>query len=176
MKVLHKRASDLISKWVGESEKNIAAAFAEAKRKKMLLVFDEADSFLQNRENAQRCWEVTQVNEMLTQMENHPLPFICTTNLMENLDKAALRRFTFKVKYDFLTEPQVKVAFTHFFGTESTTALYDLTHLAPGDFAVVAKRVKICGVDDPKELVAMLRQEQNVRNVKTSPIGFVTNS
>ena len=84
MKVLHKRASDLISKWVGESEQNIAAAFAEARWKKMLLVIDEADSFLQDRRHAHRSWEVTQVNEMLTQMESHPLPFVCTTNLMDD--------------------------------------------------------------------------------------------
>ena len=174
MKVLHKRASDLMSKWVGESEQNIAAAFAEAKRKKMLLVFDEADSFLQDRRTAQRSWEVSQVNEMLTQMENHSLPFVCTTNLMNDLDQAALRRFTFKVKYDYLTESQVKAAFKHFFGTESTATLYDLTHLAPGDFAVVAKRAKICGVDDHKELVTMLRQEQDVKDVKTKQIGFGT--
>ena len=111
MKVLQKRASDLISKWVGESEQNISAAFAEAKRKKMLLVFDEVDSFLQDRRFALRNWEVTQVNEMLTQMESHPLPFICTTNLMEDLDQASLRRFTFKVKYDYLTQKQIAQAF-----------------------------------------------------------------
>jgi len=118
MKVLHKRASDLLSMWVGENEKNIAGAFAEAKQKKMLLVFDEADSFLQDRRNAMQSWEVTKVNEMLTQMESHPLPFVCTTNLMEGLDQASLRRFTFKVKYNFLTKPQIEMAFEHFFGNK----------------------------------------------------------
>ena len=173
MKVLHKRASDLLSMWVGGSEKNIAAAFAEARRKKMLLVIDEADSFLQDRRHAHRSWEVTQVNEMLTQMESHPLPFVCTTNLMDDLDQASLRRFTFKVKYDFLTRNQIETAFTHFFGAEPPNSLGSLTCLAPGDFTVVAKKARICGIDNPNELVAMLRVEQDVKEVRKS-VGFAT--
>ena len=153
-------------------EHPLAAAFSEAKKKKMLLVFDEADSFLQDRRNAQRSWEVTQVNEMLTQMESHPLPFVCTTNLMEDLDQASLRRFTFKVKYDFLTRQQVELAFRHFFGVEASVSMSDLTCLTPGDFAVVAKRAGICGIDSPKELAAMLRQEQEVKDVHSTPLGF----
>ena len=101
IEVVFKRASDLISKWVGETEQNIASAFAEAKAKKAMLIFDEADSFLQNRNNAQRSFEVTQVNEMLTWMESHEYPFVCTTNLFDSLDEASLRRFTFKVRYVF---------------------------------------------------------------------------
>ena len=172
MNILHKRASDLLGMWVGESEKNIAAAFSEARRKKMLLVFDEADSFLQDRRRAHRSWEVTQVNEMLTQMESHPLPFVCTTNLINGLDQASLRRFTFKVKYDFLTRKQIEAAFKHFFSMEPTVSLNGLTNLTPGDFAVVAMKARICGIDDPNELVAMLRMEQEVKDVKHNTLGF----
>jgi SpoVK/Ycf46/Vps4 family AAA+-type ATPase len=172
MKVLHKRASDLLSMWLGNSEKNIAAAFAEAKKKKMLLVIDEADSMLRDRRNAQRSWEVSTVNEMLTQMESHPLPFVCTTNLMDDLDQASLRRFTFKVKYDYLTQQQTESAFKHFFGAAATVPLGGLMYLSPGDFAVVAKKANICGIADHCELVTLLRQEQEVKDVKSNPIGF----
>ena len=171
MKVLHKRASDLMSMWVGENERLIAAAFAEARQKKMLLIFDEADSFLRDRRHAQRNWEVTQVNEMLTQMENHPLPFVCTTNLMDDLDQASLRRFTFKVKYDYLTRKQIELAFTHFFGAKPNVSLAGLSNLSPGDFAVVAKKATICGIADHNELVRMLWQEQDVKDVQRS-VGF----
>ncbi len=68
IEVLLKRASDLISPYVGQTEQNIAEAFAEAKAKKAMLIFDEADTFLQDRNNAVRSWEIAQVNEMLTQM------------------------------------------------------------------------------------------------------------
>ena len=106
-----KRASDLISCWIGETEKNIAAAFAEAQDTGSFLVFDEADSLLADRRFAQRNWEVSQVNEMLTWMESHPLPFACTTNFGEHLDAATLRRFVFKVALDYLSSAQVGAAF-----------------------------------------------------------------
>ena len=89
-----------MSAYVGETEQNIASAFAEAKSKGAMLVFDEADTFLQNRYNAVRSWEYSQVNEMLTQMESAEYPFVCTTNLIDTLDEAALRRFTFKIKFN----------------------------------------------------------------------------
>jgi SpoVK/Ycf46/Vps4 family AAA+-type ATPase len=58
--------------WLGESEKAIAAAFEEAADLRAFLIFDEADSPLRDRLSAHQAWEVTQVNEMLTQMERHP--------------------------------------------------------------------------------------------------------
>lgn len=120
IEVLLKRASDLISPYVGETEQNIAAAFSEAKSKKAMLIFDEADTFLQDRNNAVRSWEVAQVNEMLTQMEAAEYPFICTTNLLDTLDEASLRRFTFKIRFDFLTQKQANIAMDYFFGIKDT--------------------------------------------------------
>ncbi len=102
LEVIQKRASDLMSMWVGETEKAIAAAFTEARDAEAFLVFDEADSLLSDRRLAQRSWEVSQVNEMLTWMESHPFPFACTTNFGERLDPATLRRFTFKIVLDYL--------------------------------------------------------------------------
>jgi len=64
-----KKGSDLLSMWVGGTEKNIANAFEEAERENAVLVFDEVDSFLQDRREANRSWEITQINELLTQME-----------------------------------------------------------------------------------------------------------
>jgi SpoVK/Ycf46/Vps4 family AAA+-type ATPase len=167
---LHKRASDLQSMWVGETEKNIAKAFLEARKDKKLLIFDEADSLLQDRGRAVRSWEVSQVNEMLGWMENHPYPFICTTNLMENIDKASLRRFTFKVKYEYLTAQQARLAFRHFFELDYPLNLRSLT---PGDFAVVKKKAGILGMTEPSALATLLAQEQAARGrTKCAKIGF----
>ncbi len=94
-----KQASDLMSKFVGETEQNMAAMFKEAEGEKAVLLLDEADSFLQDRRGAQRTYEVTEVNEMLQGMERYNGIFICTTNLLDRLDQAALRRFTFKIKF-----------------------------------------------------------------------------
>ncbi|MDR2642556.1 MAG: ATP-binding protein [Planctomycetaceae bacterium] len=173
LKVLQKRASDLQSKWVGETEKNIARAFNEAYQKKSLLIFDEADSFLGSRENAVRNWEVSQVNEMLTWMENHPYPVVFTTNLMDNLDEASLRRFKFKVKYHFLTSTQVKQAFKYFFNIEANELTEHLTALTPGDFVVVKDKINLMDVTDYNEIVKMLEAEQAVKKWKPRPrIGF----
>ncbi|RYG99303.1 MAG: AAA family ATPase, partial [Alphaproteobacteria bacterium] len=98
-----KRASDLLSPFIGMTEKNLAQAFREAKQDGALLLIDEVDSFLRNRKDAQRSWEVTQVNEMLTQMEAFPGIFIASTNLMDGLDTAALRRFDLKIRLGYLT-------------------------------------------------------------------------
>ncbi len=173
--VTHRRASDLLSKWVGGTEQNIAEAFAQAKENKSLLIFDEADSFLRDRTTASHSWEISGVNEMLTWMENHPYPFICTTNLMDTLDPASLRRFSFKVKYDFLTSEQVKEAFSYFFGLKITPRqAAGLDKLTPGDFALVKNKAEILGKSTQFDAVReMLETEQKLkRNAYGSGIGF----
>ena len=172
IEVVFKRASDLISKWVGETEQNIAEAFAEAKSKKAMLIFDEADTFLQNRNNAQRSWEISQVNEMLTWMESHEYPFICTTNLLDSLDEASLRRFTFKVRYDFLTVKQVNCAMEHFFGIKDANIA--IKGLTAGDFATVKKKIDFLGIKDLDEIVKMLNDEVKVKKSKDlqNTVGF----
>ena len=171
--ILKKRCSDLISKYVGETEENIADAFAEAKEREALLVFDEADSFLQDRNGAFRNWEIMQVNEMLTQMEQHKYPFICTTNLMDRLDKAALRRFTFKVRYDYLTDAQRSLCFEHFFKIKDAD-LRHLPQLTPGDFVVVRAKAEILDcLNNESELIKMLEQEQQNKLPVSRHIGFI---
>ena len=155
-----KRTSDLLDRYVGSSEKNIARAFRQAAREGKLLIFDEADSLLSDRRTAHRQWEVSQVNEMLTWMESHPSPFVCTTNLAERLDPATLRRFVFKATLGYLKPALAGNAFRRFFDLEPPAGLCALVTLTPGDFAVVERRAKVLGVaDDPNELLAMLGSE-----------------
>ena len=176
--VLHRRASDLLSKWVGGTEQNIAEAFAQAKENKSLLIFDEADSFLRDRATASHSWEISGVNEMLTWMESHPYPFICTTNLMDTLDPASLRRFSFKIKYDFLTLQQVVCAFMFFFHVMiEPQDVVGLDKLTPGDFALVKNKTEILGhAHDFYALKEMLETEQKLKhNAYGSGIGFRVN-
>ena len=172
VEVIMKRASDLMSKYVGETEQNIADAFAQAKSKKAMLIFDEADSFLQNRNNAVRNWEVSQVNEMLTWMESHEYPFVCTTNLLDTLDEASLRRFTFKIKFDFMTKEQVNTAFEHFFGIKN--ADINIKGLTAGDFATVKKKADFLCITDLDELSKMLEDEVKIKKSKElqNVVGF----
>ena len=178
LNVFHHRASDLISCYVGETEQNIAKAFVQARENKSLLIFDEADTFLRDRASARYSWEISSVNEMLTWMESHPYPFICTTNLMDALDPASLRRFGFKVKYDFLTNEQVKEAFSYFFGLNVTVQqVGGLDKLAPGDFALVKNKAEILGKSRQFEAIKeMLETEQKLKhNAYGGAIGFRAN-
>lgn len=162
-----KRASDLMSMWVGENEKNVARAFKEAEADGALLLIDEVDSFLQDRRDAGKSWEVTLVNEMLTQMENYSGVFIASTNLMEGLDQAALRRFDLKVKFGYLRAEQAWELFKLQCTALSIPTpekkqkqqLNELNNLTPGDFAAVARRHQFQPVTTAGDLISALSME-----------------
>ena len=175
MPIVVKRCSDILSRWVGDTEKNTASAFKEAQEKNAILVFDEADSLLSSRENADRTFQIQQVNEMLTWMESHPYPFICTTNFLDSLDEASLRRFTFKIKFNFMTQKQVKLAFKHFFGlTVKEKEINNLNNLTAGDFVVVKRKADILAITEFDELKRMLQDETKMKKSKelSSTVGF----
>ena len=173
IEVVQKRASDLISMWVGQSEANIARAFEEARENGHFLVFDEADSLLSDRRHAQRSWEVSQVNEMLTWMEHHPLPFACTTNFVDRLDPATLRRFDFKMGLDYLSARQAEMAFRSFFELEPPGRIGTLHNLTPGDFALVHRKAEVLGaLGDRDALFGMLRDECEAKPGCRRQIGF----
>lgn len=175
MEVIEKRASDILGMFVGQTEANIAAAFQEAERKEAFLIFDEADSLLQNRSGAQRSWEISQVNEMLTWMERHPMPFACTTNFVDSLDPATLRRFLFKVHFQPMSWPQVQMAFRRFFQAEAPDSLKQVELLTPGDFSVVARKATILGLRSPVRLAHELLAEVAAKpEGKTRSFGFGT--
>ena len=173
LEVLQKRASDLLSPWVGMTEQGIAAAFAEARDTGAFLVFDEADSLLADRRSAVRSWEVSQVNEMLAWMESHPLPFACTTNFGERLDPATLRRFVFKAALDYLTPEQAETAFRGYFALPPPRGLASLGNLTPGDFSVVRREAELLGrLDEPEALLDLLRAECEAKPGRPRAIGF----
>jgi transitional endoplasmic reticulum ATPase len=171
--VLEKRFSDLSSMWLGESEKAIAAAFEEAADLRAFLILDEADSLLRDRLAAQHSWEITQVNEMLTQMERHPYPYACTTNAPELLDAAATRRFLFKVRFLSMTADQIGKAFRRAFGADPPGFVLKLSGLTPADFATVSRKASVLGERDPRILTKWLETEAQAKPDAGRPrIGF----
>ena len=167
-----RRASDLVSKFVGETEQQMAAMFREAEAEKAVLLLDEADSFLQDRRGAQRTYEVTEVNEMLQGMERFNGIFVCTTNLMDAIDQAALRRFTFKIKFKPLLKEQRERMFVVEALAGDEAALTDairarlakLEQLCPGDFAAVKRQVEILAETlPPEEFLAQLEAEHRIK-------------
>jgi len=113
------------------------------------------------------------VNELLVALEAHALPFACTTNHIEAIDPAALRRFAFKVKFDFLTKSQADAAYCRFFARMAPPDLADISALTPGDFAVVARQLRLLGRDLGDDgIVRMLAQEVRAKNLPAGRIGF----
>ena len=167
-----KQASDLMSKYIGETEQKMAAMFKEAEAEKAVLLLDEADSFLQDRRGAQRTYEVTEVNEMLQGMERFRGIFVCTTNLLDRIDQAALRRFTFKIQFKPLLRSQRETMFAvEALGgnaallTEALNSrLAKLDQLCPGDFAAVKRQGEILDTDlSPDEFMDQLEAEHRIK-------------
>ena len=168
-----KRASDLLSMWIGETEKRIAQAFAEAAHHGTVLLFDELESLLFDRCTAQRSWEVSQVNELLTWMDAHPLPFIAASNHPGRLDPAALRRFVFKIELHALEPAKAARAFATFFDCAAPPELARIAGLTPGDFAVVARQLRFERTrPDPAAIVELLAREAAAKPAGGHRIGF----
>ena len=167
-----RQASDIMSKYVGETEQNMAKMFDEAQTESAVLLLDEADSFLRSRRMAERNYEVSEVNEMLQGMERFAGVFICTTNLFQDLDEAALRRFTFKVQFKPLTAAQRERMFVvealggeaDLLTREQAGRLAQLSALAPGDFASVKRQIDVLGeAFAPDEFLSQLEAEHRVK-------------
>ena len=181
--LLIKRASDLLSKWVGDTEQHIARMFGEAERETAVLLLDEADSFLRERSGSHYSWEVTQVNELLTQMEGFDGLFIAATNLIDTLDAASLRRFDLKVRFDYLRPEQTERLFVQVLAEQGVATDLDaefldrlgqLDRLTPGDFSTVIRRLRITGEPwTPEGLLEGLRAEYRAKpESRQRPMGF----
>lgn len=150
--LLVRRASDILSPYVGVAEQKIAAMFKQAEQDQAILLLDEADTFLSDRKGAKASWEVSQVNEMLTQMESFKGLFICSTNLMTRLDEASLRRFALKIRFGYLKPEQRWQLFQEHIGrrarideAQCRAKLNQMNNLAPGDFACVRRQAALFG-------------------------------
>ncbi len=176
--LVSKSAAALLSKWLGESEKNIAAAFEEAAAEDAMLFFDEGDSFLRSRELAHHSWEVTQTNELLQRMERFDGIVVVATNLFHNLDVAALRRFTFKIEFRELDLNQRWKMFLAETGLTNSIDTIDsqtretwerrllfMRYLTPGDFATVKRQSLILDTTlTPDEWLEQLETECEIKS------------
>jgi SpoVK/Ycf46/Vps4 family AAA+-type ATPase len=175
-----KSASRLLSKWVGDSEKNVARAFEAAAQEQAILVIDEADSLLIERRASQANWEVSLTNEFLTQMEAFPGILVASTNMLEGLDEASLRRFDLKVRFDFLTSEQAWQLLCHQCSLldvpdpepELRHRMDALSNLTPGDFAAVRRRHRLQPLHASVHWVSALEGECALKRGHRNRIGF----
>lgn len=179
--LLVKRGSDLLSRWLGGTEQNLAAAFAEADQQASILLIDEVDGFLKDRNQAQQSWEVSATNELLVQMESFAGILIATTNRLHDLDQAALRRFDFKIEFQYLALPQRLALLQKIAAQLGLTVDVDavrarlaaLDKLTVGDFAVIVRQSRFHPIADVAELLSRLEQEMKLKGDHRQGMGFV---
>ncbi len=183
--IIMRSASELLSKWLGETEQHIAAMFEEAEAEEALLFLDEADSFLRDRTLARAEWAVMQVNEVLQRMERFEGIFIAATNLMDSLDTAAMRRFTWKLEFKALTPEQSWSMFCAETGFDGDVdqelaarlkqQLSAIADLAPGDFATVKRQANMLDEQlSPSGWLEQLNAEANAKmaGLRRQKLGF----
>jgi SpoVK/Ycf46/Vps4 family AAA+-type ATPase len=169
-KVVTCMGSDLLNCYVGETEQNIKKAFQRAADEKAILFLDEIDGLVQNRQMAHNSWEVTQVNEILHQMENFKGIMVGATNFVNNLDSAILRRFTFKMEFDFLSAEGKAIFFEKFFNSklnsEELQRLNTIQNLTPGDFRTIRQSLFYLGEEVKNSTrLQLLEQESATKKV-----------
>ena len=177
-----KSGSSLMSKWVGETEKNIANAFREAEQEEAVLIFDEVDGFLAERGQSKVNWEVTQVNEMLVQMEKFNGLFIATTNLIDHLDQASLRRFDLKLEFKSLEPKQLEKIFISYCDelhiqkptTQEIHEIKSLKNLTPGDFATISRQSRFRKINSASDFIQKLKEEMKLKKLQDGKsMGFI---
>ena len=150
----------------------------------MEILIDEMESLISDRSHAHRTWEISQVNEMLVGLESFDGLVIGATNFFERLDRAALRRFDFKIELGYLKTDQVLKMFDSLckksesikatIPNEVLRQLRKLTCVTPGDFAVVTRRMHILGeLYSPEKMAAVLAAECEGRETHQTRIGFL---
>ena len=92
----------LVSKYIGETEKNLNALFDSVANEPMLLVFDEADGLFAERsdvDNSHDRYANLELNYLLSRLERHPVPSVLTSNSKERIDPGFMSRFQFVIDF-----------------------------------------------------------------------------
>jgi hypothetical protein len=131
----------VVSKYIGETEKNLARIFAEAGDSNAILFFDEADALFGKRteiSDAHDRYANLETSYLLQRMEEHAGVVILASNLRENLDEAFLRRIRFLVDLPFPDAASRRRIWQTHFPMEAPVA-EDL------DCTLLAERVPVAG-------------------------------
>lgn len=133
--------STVVSKYIGETEKNLASVFSEAESSNAILFFDEADALFGKRSEVRDShdrYANVEISYLLQQMEAYDGLTILATNLRANLDEAFTRRLQFAVDFPFPEEEDRLRIWCTLFPAEVPRA-------ADIDFGILARRYKLAG-------------------------------
>ncbi len=99
--------SQVVSKYIGETEKNLDAIFTGAENSNIILFFDEADALFGKRSEVRDShdrYANIEISYLLQKMEDYEGVAILATNLRQNLDEAFVRRLAFSIHFPFPDE------------------------------------------------------------------------
>jgi SpoVK/Ycf46/Vps4 family AAA+-type ATPase len=133
--------SAIVSKYIGETEKNLSRIFKEASSGNLILFFDEADALFGKRsevKDAHDRYANIEIDYLLQKMEDHEGIVILATNLSKNLDEAFLRRLHFSLEFPFPDENQRLLIWKKIFPPETPIE-------ADIEFSFLAERFSLSG-------------------------------
>lgn len=139
MKVYRIDLASVVSKFIGETEKNLAQLFDLAENKNWLLFFDEADALFAKRVTTQSSNDMhanQQVAYLLQRIEDFNGVVILATNFKENIDEAFLRRFQSVV---YFPKPNAKLRF------ELWQAYFNAFNLSQDELEEIAEKYELSG-------------------------------
>lgn len=174
-------ASDLLDRYVGGTEAKIAECFQQAQERGAVLLLDEIDGLLTHRAGAQHQWEVTQTNELLVQLERFDGILLATTNRVDSLDRAVMRRFDLKVEFRPLAPEQLRSLLQAVLPRRDHARLASLpeNHLAsrrltPGNLRTALDQLDLRGLPlRLNTLMEALGQEEREQHGNRQPVGFL---
>lgn len=192
-KILEADVAKLRNCYVGETEKNMRALFAdyrtacEENKLKPILLFNEADAILGKRmEGAVKAvdrMENSVQNILLQEMETFEGIMIATTNLLGNLDPAFERRFLFKIRFNKPElEPRAQIWKSQFpsLTDEEANSLAKEFSFSGGQIENVVRKYTIdsvlSGTEGGYGQLAQFCREESVSKASRNKIGFFTNS
>ena len=155
--------------------------FDEAAQEGALLLIDEVDGLFLARGQSSYRWELTQTSEFLAGLESYEGLLVCTTNQLERVDEAFMRRFDFKVGLGYLSEEQLAKLIESVCesGLESRRVcalkeIRNLTNATLGDLACVIRRLIILGsLPTWAGITAALSEHLKQKPISDSRIGFM---
>ena len=117
-KIIQVDYSEIESKYVGETSKNLVDLFKYAESSDSVIVFDEADALLSKRVTLMQSATDVSVNQtrnvLLKLLDSYTYPVIFTTNFMENYDKAFGRRLLFNIEFKMPDKIQRRTLWSHY--------------------------------------------------------------
>jgi SpoVK/Ycf46/Vps4 family AAA+-type ATPase len=163
--------SAVVSKYIGETEKNLRRLFDAAEDGGAILFFDEADALFGKRSEVRDShdrYANIEINYLLQRMEAYRGLAILATNMKNALDQAFLRRLRFVINFPFPSPAQRKAIWQHIFPPETPTIDLDFDRLARfnltgGSINNIALNAAFLAIHTDAQQVTMLLLLQAIR-------------